>query len=83
MSSGTEAVWSDEIYERLRGTGYRHLRGTFYTENEAAGSCETEVNLYKTTWRDVTEDSKGKDTLSSRHVSSCDVTSAVEMWEAI
>jgi len=26
---------------------------------------------------------KGGDTLSSRHVSSCDVTRAVGMWEAI
>jgi len=32
---------------------------------------------------DIFSDNKARDTLSSRHVSSCDVTRAVGMWEAI
>ena len=48
------------------------------------GMCVCYMSILNYTALDQKKNgTKGGDTLSSRHVSSCDVTRAVGMWEAI
>jgi len=59
------------------------LRFTVSLNTKKLSECSTCPKNVHVTWCPVSASDKAGDTLSSRHMSSCDVTRAVGMWEGI